>query len=238
MLPSTSDQQVRALIAQLRADHDAELRRLRASIDRIKGGGNGITSTPGSNVLGDSTLVSGNLRVMGTVTADNSLVVSGTAFPASPATGSLYFRTDLGLLCYFDGTRWLTVTEYGLSFPRNGFSASSGLATLNMREDYKLFFTRATANVKIDTTLDASNYWSLLFRIFSEDWVTIDNIIWYSCNPANGWSLGVNKPFLTTINYISATVPTPSMVDCYLLKNGAPGLITAEASLFYRLVVT
>jgi len=36
----------------------------------------------------------------------------GTSFPGSPATNELCFRTDRGLLYYYDGTRWLTVTEY------------------------------------------------------------------------------------------------------------------------------
>lgn len=38
----------------------------------------------------------------------------GTSFPVGPSTNDLCFRTDRGLLYYYDGTRWLTVNEYAV----------------------------------------------------------------------------------------------------------------------------
>src|SRR5688572_13447523 len=36
----------------------------------------------------------------------------GTSFPGSPSTDDKYYRTDLNLLCVYDGTRWLTTQQY------------------------------------------------------------------------------------------------------------------------------
>jgi hypothetical protein len=40
----------------------------------------------------------------------------GSAFPASPATGDLFDRTDLGLIFFWDGTRWLSRDLYQTPF--------------------------------------------------------------------------------------------------------------------------
>jgi len=55
---------------------------------------------------------------------------SGTGFPASPATGNRYWRSDLGMEFYYDGTRWLS-TQLGQIFITTGdgilpFSATGG----------------------------------------------------------------------------------------------------------------
>lgn len=39
-------------------------------------------------------------------------VSAGTSNPGSPSTNDLFYRTDLGRLIFYDGTRWLTVQQY------------------------------------------------------------------------------------------------------------------------------
>ena len=39
-------------------------------------------------------------------------VPSGVAFPGSPSTDDLFHRTDRDLIYFYDGTRWLTVSQY------------------------------------------------------------------------------------------------------------------------------
>ena len=50
--------------------------------------------------------------------------LGGAAFPASPTTGDVYFRTDLGEWYYYDGTRWLGPQMH---MDLTTFSASTGL---------------------------------------------------------------------------------------------------------------
>lgn len=42
------------------------------------------------------------------VTAGSSGIASGTSNPGSPSSGDMFFRTDMGLVIYYDGTRWLS----------------------------------------------------------------------------------------------------------------------------------
>jgi hypothetical protein len=50
----------------------------------------------------------------------------GAAFPAAPATNTRLYRTDRGIEYFYDGTRWLSVQMFELSFPTaNSVSASN-----------------------------------------------------------------------------------------------------------------
>jgi hypothetical protein len=42
----------------------------------------------------------------------NIVVDSGTIFPSGPVTGQLFYRTDLGMLYFFDGTTWRTALYF------------------------------------------------------------------------------------------------------------------------------
>jgi len=42
----------------------------------------------------------------------NIVVDSGTVFPAGPVTGQLFYRTDLGMLYFYDGTTWRTALYF------------------------------------------------------------------------------------------------------------------------------
>jgi len=64
---------------------------------------------------------------------------SGTAFPTA-ATGDRYWRTDLGLECYYDGTRWLTVQEYTLSNSAASLAAD-GIFYIALSNTYAMWFT-------------------------------------------------------------------------------------------------
>lgn len=52
---------------------------------------------------------SSTLGVTGKATLLSSLAFGGTSFPGSPADNDIYYRTDLDLLFFYDGTRWLSV---------------------------------------------------------------------------------------------------------------------------------
>lgn len=52
----------------------------------------------------------------------NLMRIGGTSFPASPTTDDVFYRTDLGMLFYYDGTRWLSEQLHTLTL-----SASAAL---------------------------------------------------------------------------------------------------------------
>lgn len=82
----------------------------------------------------------------------------GTSFPASPVTGMRWERTDLNLLCYYDGTRWLTVQQYTLS------AATADLPTTSYQShilgfEGPLFVCEAFWSRRASTPQSPSNYW-------------------------------------------------------------------------------
>lgn len=96
--------------------------------------------------------------------------MSGTSFPASPATNELFYRTDLQLLFFYDGTRWLTVHEYretlyrvdsvtGSSAPTYA-NANPTVANLDM---WVTAFTGST----YATGITGSTYWTINLQLYA-----------------------------------------------------------------------
>ena len=87
------------------------------------GGAAALSSTLG--VTGAATLLaavnaSSTLGVTGKLTLGNVVAMGGTAFPGSPANNDLYYRTDLDLLFFYDGTRWLSTNVFTMTFAPGG----------------------------------------------------------------------------------------------------------------------
>lgn len=55
---------------------------------------------------------------------------AGTSFPGSKATGDRYWRTDLGLEFYWDGTRWVTTTLFEAPITPTSMTALVATTTL------------------------------------------------------------------------------------------------------------
>lgn len=70
----------------------------------------------------------GNRITDASVAAGRALVGTGSAFPVPAATNQLWFRTDRGILYYYDGTRWLSQQEYSVPLTAYSFFPSAGTA--------------------------------------------------------------------------------------------------------------
>lgn len=57
-------------------------------------------------------------------------IASGTSFPGSPVSGMRFYRTDLQLPFFYDGTRWLSEQLFQVSIPYNSVTGlTASLAT-------------------------------------------------------------------------------------------------------------
>ena len=163
-------------------------------------------------------------------------VESGTSFPGSPATNDLFYRSDRGILYYYDGTRWLSVQIFRDSFTNaeqanptttNGAVMGAWPATQGANGIYVLAM-EATALVV--STNDGSNYWTVGF-----DWRTQANVNTNltsfntsSDTPTNWYdkSVAVNAVLNSTARYIHAIVT----------KTGSPGSLYLYPCIKYRLI--
>lgn len=161
----------------------------------------------------------------------------GTAFPASPASGARFFRTDLGWLCYYDGTRWLTVHDYLVPLTTDFLSATvldAEIVVVEPRTDYAPYITRCIAVSRVATTNNGTNYWVVTFQGRNINFSAASSISQFntSADAVNTYVRHEEVPNVTA---------TPANDDHLALRVevvGAPGTLTLLASIQYRLVVT
>lgn len=162
----------------------------------------------------------------------------GSALPASAATGALFYRTDLGFLCYYDGTRWLTTNEYVMAAELTTFAATNNSALDHaFRGDFIPYITRVAVVTNAAATNNGSNYWT----------ITVAGV-----NLAKGAADTIYS--FTTAAHTAATFVQTDVgggtLTTQLLTNrqywrtacgitaGAPGALTIHTSIYYRFVVT
>lgn len=165
----------------------------------------------------------------------------GTAFPSSPRTNQRFFRTDLGLLCYYDGTRWLTVQEICAPFhmgahtypiPLTATQAGYAVQMVD-RSQAGIYVTRCEFTTYVTTTTNATHYWTI-------------QPTWYASTggPTNlGSSFNTSADTASTYTKHSVTVnsvlTTAFLITFDATKTSSPGsLYVMPALLYYRLILT
>ncbi len=167
---------------------------------------------------------------------NDKLSMIGTSFPGSPATNDLYFRTDLGWWCYYDGARWLTCHEYCAILQQLFLQSSNWLSSsCEVRQDYAPYISRVTISTRVNTTNNGSHYWSVQVRginlaygaatsihTFTTASDTVDTIVQRDATPS-----------------ATATPANDIRLDYAFQKTGSPGTLDCwGAAVFYRLIVT
>lgn len=158
---------------------------------------------------------------------------AGAAFPASVAAGFRFFRTDLGLLCYYDGTRWLSAAEYPVLVGYSDVLTFAVGAGANQRRgfprsDYVLFWTRGQIQPTTGATNNGSNF--LTYSFVDSNGGTI----WSFTTAADAANTLLNKVTTTFTQPAGAT----TFVRLDLAATGAPSNHSVRpAALWYRLIV-
>lgn len=153
---------------------------------------------------------------------------AGMAFPTSPYADQLFYRSDLDLLCFYDGTRWLTVNEYEVPFVNQvvlPIAANTAVGYLPAAVTYNRYIHAVRFLYQVLTTNNGSNYWTLSLAplggaaavsttsaaVAAGTWNTVE--VAYNSSQAGGWEIQG-------------------------IKTGAPGDLYLVGVLRYRLVVT
>lgn len=168
--------------------------------------------------------------------ASSSGYAEGTAFPSSPTTGDKFYRTDLNWLCFYDGTRWLTCTEYSepIALASKIFISSIPDASghIAVRRDFQPYITTMTNSIRVSTTSNGSNFWTI-------------NLLRYNSSSATSTVHTFNTSTLTAGVYtnMKQTINSPLDSSAFFLavefaRTGSPGLLGIFSSLQYRLIVT
>lgn len=90
---------------------------------------------------------------------------AGTSFPASPTTGFVFFRTDLGWGCYYDGTRWLTAFTTPIPLLPNRTAVSvNTIWDTRVRQDYALYVEYIALSTNVAATNNGTNFWTVTIQ--------------------------------------------------------------------------
>lgn len=158
----------------------------------------------------------------------------GVAFPGGPAVGDLFYRTDLGFLCAWNGTYWLTVNEFSISIPQITLTVDGATAFVPFRLDYPPYFTRMVTHTSPQTN-DGTRYWNVYWTRVPEGQGGVGDIVATFTTAADsggyGWTaheLAAAAPYVAARAWLS--------IAC--VKTGAAGNLVIAGMAYYRLIVT
>lgn len=199
----------------------------------------GRGSAGGSGDTEEITLGTG-LTMTGTTISTSSTggMAAGTSFPGSPATNDLYYRTDLGWICYYDGTRWLTDFEIALPALANIGQAGSGTAFgvywyHALRQDYGLYLTKWSATTYVPTTNDGTKYWTCRL-----EWLTDANVatslVSFTTASDTASRFTYHEQAINAVLSSSAR----ALASTNSVKTSTPGNVLLLPTVYARLIVT
>lgn len=165
---------------------------------------------------------------------------TGTAFPVAPDTGDQYWRSDLGMEFFYDGSQWLSTQVYVKTFPyytsfppfsatnANSmrimlYNAASGASDLWV-ESFDITFHVASGG----SALSASHRWNVTYTIFPSG-ASFGSGIAINSGSSNVWRSATD-----TIDALTGA--TEFMINVAATKTGTPGNLSLLAEMRYRLV--
>lgn len=104
-----------------------------------------------------------------TIAASGGGISSGTSFPGSPSTNDLFFRTDRSLIYFYNGTRWLTISQYTFPLSLNGAIANKTVSTVTVAvgapalcPTYDFWVDTFEASTYVNSGNTGSAYWDVV----------------------------------------------------------------------------
>jgi hypothetical protein len=199
-----------------------------STVGPLGAGGGGI-SDPGGMAAGAA------------LSSINSAIAwnSGTAFPTATA-GDRYWRSDLGLECYYDGTRWLTVDEKIMGASVNnvllgGAANTVGFPAYIPLGDHDWWITRAFFMTYVATTNDGTRYWK--FGVYKATTGFVQTVLGSEGNTSAD-SASTMALHNITIGALVDHTTYPVISAGFTRVGTTPGAMTAGATIFGRMVIT
>lgn len=156
---------------------------------------------------------------------------SGTAFP-SAATGDRYWRTDLGMEAYYDGTRWLTTQIFTLPLMGLALGNTNSPAALRgslWHSDYQAYLLNAYVMTLVSTTNNGSHYWT----VAAVGAVTSTS---YGSFTTAADTAGTYTGHKAALNVAAGA--TERGINLTATLTGTPGAIFFPGNITYRLILT
>jgi len=174
----------------------------------------------------------------------------GTSFPGSPATNDQYWRSDLGMEFYYDGTRWLSVQlhrvvlEKWVAAQNVSVTATTAAYDRGFSPDLQgcsdIWLVKLTSNIFIasgGTALSGSHKWDVQLQA-GQDGTNNTLTAKGSAASLNSGASGVWRRVTSTLGVLlnNGTVHDTFQID--VTKTGTPGGTQFFNEVTYRYVAT
>lgn len=166
-----------------------------------------------------------DFKVQPTLNGVKFAVPRGTAFPSAKATGDLFHRTDLGVICEWDGARWLgaiepvAFTPWSVSPP---FTTSTTAYICPIGGSIKV--ADGIALTRVVSTNNATNYWTISCMTDTNNLSTITTA-----------AQAADVPTLAQWSFPN-TIYSASYLNLVVAKTGTPGTLYLSGSVHIRKV--
>lgn len=225
--------------------------RLKSSVggtrDRVDHGASGLKFGGDTEVASPST---GVLTVGGVAVLKVGDVVVpgiGTSFPGSPTTGQKFWRSDLRMEFFFDGTRWLSsvlyrqqLTNWNITIP-TALSATTSAYQRTLSPELSggsdLWLENYVINFFISggTALSASHRWALTLSAITAGVGTADTLGSYSINSG---AINSFRRQVVALNMLMDNGTIHVWFQTTADKLGTPGSFQSFDEVTYRIVAT
>lgn len=206
----------------------------RARIGISNTGVGSIQFGPGGATSPDTTIsraAAGVVSIQG-----HRLAGAGTSFPSVKSTNDVFYRTDLRMEFFWDGSRWLSTTAFVAPFAQsvlsvNGWSEEA-LAFRQIAGE-SIWIDQAYIYISVATTHSNTNKWVLkTYDQGTGDRVTLADS-WASEPSVGGRGYVINQ-----IGYLSGTGVSVIRMSIHCTKIGSPGTLDLWGGFRYRLVAS
>lgn len=170
-------------------------------------------------------------------------IPSGTSFPGSPATNDLFRRTDLGMIFYYDGTRWLSQQLFQGQFVAPTvvmpLSASGGAGSLNMAMGVgtDIWIEKIISQLFVasgGTALSGSHKWvGTIAKSATDNTPTTLDTVTRDSGASATWTTTT-----TAVGALLGTAATYPRLAASWVKTGTPGTLTVIHTATFRIVQT
>lgn len=169
----------------------------------------------------------------------------GTSFPASKATSDRFYRSDLAMEFYWDGTRWLAAVPVSEPIPVNSIIAQPYAATQNgafrtvvpqLQGGSDIYLTNFWAAFHVasgGSALSASHKWVITLNKTGTGTSSTIGTVNIDSGNSNEWRAGSGA-----ISALMNNGTTHHELDVSVTKTGTPGNLSIATKFGYRIVAT
>ena len=165
----------------------------------------------------------------------------GNSFPSSPSSNDRFFRIDLQLEFFYDGTKWLSTQLFEMPYPQQDNLAATEtdirrISAPSLSDGSDVWIERVHVGgfyVAAGTALSGSHKWVITYKRLAPTTGTLTTFATHTIDSGSSsvWRAGTDVG-------VDALLGSDIVLTVSYTKTGTPGNLYHYATLVYRIVAT